>query len=675
MPGTFTDRRDLCKHIWAVVLAADAEGFLLGDALLTEEAYLHIGSDPKRTVDPVPPERHQLPHERWEQFLRSVQQRASARTRPYDSRLSQGEILYVINQSATQADVVPTVQVQHRIRKKNGEWGKPTPAALITEEIAHLPEEADTQILSLLLGAADPQLIGLQYVNVATRASFRIPEPLLERVLPLMAQSGRLYRRDEGNALTPLDWDGGPPWVFRLDVTILPDERVAVDGLLQREGVTLAASDISLLLSPAFVVVRDTVARLDHRGGLSWLHELRRSGRTVLPEQATPALIEAMARSHVDPLQLPEPLRYEVVSVVPRPRIRMARAARPQGYGTREELDAAIEFDYGGTVIPARPEESGYDPERRRIVRRNSAAERDAIQQLESLGFHRPWYFDTKAGTLAIAVEKFPAAVRALVEEGWHVEAEGRAFRTAESLEMQVKSGIDWFELHGAVDFGDGRSVADCRTLLAALRARRGHRHASTMARVGMLPEEWLQRYMRHRGVRRRPRTITCASADRRPRCSMRCSRRSRPCASTRRSRGCGPSCTQFSGIRRSTRRRRFTARCASTSARRSAGSRSCAASASAAASPTTWASARPCRCSRCSRRAAVASEDGAAAHRRSSSCRARWCSTGCEEAARFAPSCGARPHRRIAARRPPRLDDYDLVLTTYGTLRRDAAG
>ncbi len=119
----FTDRRDLCKHIWAVVLAADAEGFLLGDALLTEEAYLHIGSDPKRTVDPAPPERHQLPHERWEQFLRSVQQRASAQTRPYDSRLSQGEILYVINQSATQADVVPTVQVQHRIRKKNGEWG------------------------------------------------------------------------------------------------------------------------------------------------------------------------------------------------------------------------------------------------------------------------------------------------------------------------------------------------------------------------------------------------------------------------------------------------------------------------------------------------------------------------------------------------------------------------
>ncbi len=202
-----------------------------------------------------------------------------------------------------------------------------------------------------------------------------------------------------------------------------------------------------------------------------------------------------MARSHVDPMQLPEPLRYEVVSVTPRPRIRMARVSRPQGHGTREELDAAIEFEYGGTVIPARPEESGYDPERRRIVRRQATAEREALQQLESLGFHRPWYFDAKAGTLAIAVEKFPAAVRTLVDEGWHVEAEGRMFRAAKSLEMQVKSGVDWFELHGRVDFGDGRSAA-IADLLAALRRGDATVILDDGTR-GMVPEEWLRRYAR----------------------------------------------------------------------------------------------------------------------------------------------------------------------------------
>ena len=491
----FQDRLDFCKHVWAVVLAADAEGLLLGDTPLTPDAYLEIRHDHEGPAAAAPLERREPARERWQQFLHSVQERASAQARPYASRYSQGEMLYVITQSSAQADVVPTVQVHYRIRKKNGEWGKPTPAALVPADIAHLPEEADRHILSLLLGAADPQALGLMYVNVATRASFRIIEPLLERVLPLIAQSGRLYLRDENAELMPLLWDGGPPWAFRLDVTVLPDERVAIDGVLEREGATLAVSELSLLLSPEFVVVGDTVARLDHRGALSWLLELRRSGRTVLPEKATPALIEAMARSQVDPLQLPEPLRYEVVSVTPRPRIRMARASRPQGYGTREELDAAIEFDYGGTVIPARPEENGYDPERRRIVRRHAAAEREALQQLESLGFHRPWYFDAKAGTLAIAVEKFPGAVRALVDEGWHVEAEGRAFRAAKSLQMQVKSGVDWFELHGRVDFGDGRSAA-IADLLAALRRGEATVILDDGTR-GMVPEEWLRRYLR----------------------------------------------------------------------------------------------------------------------------------------------------------------------------------
>ena len=36
----FNDRIQICKHIWAVVLAADAEGFLLGDAPLRGRLYL-----------------------------------------------------------------------------------------------------------------------------------------------------------------------------------------------------------------------------------------------------------------------------------------------------------------------------------------------------------------------------------------------------------------------------------------------------------------------------------------------------------------------------------------------------------------------------------------------------------------------------------------------------------
>jgi superfamily II DNA or RNA helicase len=295
--------------------------------------------------------------------------------------------------------------------------------------------------------------------------------------------------------LRPLVWDDGPPWVFRLDVSVLPDERLAIDGALVREDLRIAVTEPAVVLSPDLLVLRDTVARLDQRGALSWLIELRRSGRTVLPAKATPALVEALARSDIDPLQLPDSLRYEVVSATPQPRVRLARSSRPQGHGTRDQLDAAVEFDYAGTIVPARPESSGYDPERRRLVRREATREREALQRLEEIGFHRPWYFDTRAGTLAIAVEKFPAAVRTLVEEGWHVEAEGRVFRAARGVQLQVRSGVDWFELHGQVEFDAGRSV-NIADLLAALRRGEATVILDDGTR-GMVPEEWLRRYVR----------------------------------------------------------------------------------------------------------------------------------------------------------------------------------
>ncbi len=493
----FADRQDFCKHIWAVVLAADAEGLLL-DEPITDEACLEPLPDAAAATRRTGPGASAPPREAWQRFLQSVQERSGSPTLPYISRYSQGELLYVIDRQSARGELVPTVQVHWRTRKKNGEWGRPQPAALAIADLLHLADPDDREIVSLLLGATDPQAIGLQYVSVATRASFRITGPLIERVLPLIGRSGRLFMREGGPRsldLTPLVWDDGPPWIFRLDVSVLPDERLAIDGALIREDLRIGVTEPELLLSPDFLVMRDAVARLDHRGALAWLIELRRAGRTVLPAKAAPALVEALARSDVDPLQLPGPLRYEVVSAIPQPRVRLARSSRPQGHGTREELDAAVEFDYAGTIVPARPESSGYDPERRRIVRRQGSREREALQRLEEIGFHRPWYFDTKAGTLAIAVEKFPGAVRTLVEEGWHVEAEGRVFRAARGLQLQVKSGVDWFELHGRVDFDEGRSVK-IADLLAALRRGEATVILDDGTR-GMVPEEWLRRYAR----------------------------------------------------------------------------------------------------------------------------------------------------------------------------------
>jgi SNF2 family DNA or RNA helicase len=60
-------------------------------------------------------------------------------------------------------------------------------------------------------------------------------------------------------------------------------------------------------------------------------------------------------------------------------------------------------------------------------------------------------------------------------------------------MRLEVSSGIDWFDLHGTVDFGDGRS-APFPQLLSAV-ARGEDVVVLDDGSVGLLPEEWLQRY------------------------------------------------------------------------------------------------------------------------------------------------------------------------------------
>jgi hypothetical protein len=76
---------------------------------------------------------------------------------------------------------------------------------------------------------------------------------------------------------------------------------------------------------------------------------------------------------------------------------------------------------------------------------------------------------------------------------GWRVEAEGKLYRNPGLSSLSVSSGVDWFELHGSVDFGDGLE-AKLPALLSAM--QRGESMiALGDGSFGLMPEEWLQKF------------------------------------------------------------------------------------------------------------------------------------------------------------------------------------
>src|SRR5262249_48394258 len=179
-------------------------------------------------------------------------------------------------------------------------------------------------------------------------------------------------------------------------------------------------------------------------------------------------------------------------ATTPQPRLTF----KAQQYNTR--LRARLSFDYApdsqGCVLDKDdPRRGVYEVESRRYILRDRLAEAASLNRLTEVGlkYVGPNYYEKQSGW-EVAPTKLPRVVRELVAEGWRVEAEGKAFRNPGEIKIQISSGIDWFELHGSVDFGG--TSAKLPELLAAL--RRGDNMVKLNdGAYGMLPEEWLKKY------------------------------------------------------------------------------------------------------------------------------------------------------------------------------------
>jgi superfamily II DNA or RNA helicase len=489
----FADRIQICKHIWAVVLAPETERLLATRGPIPARAWIDaVLPGPGRFRDVADGGAPQAPYEPWKHFLGEVRRAATAvhgatpGIRPY-----RGEIVYVVDVPASVSQNGAVLAVMSRTRKRDGTWGKPKPLAIGPHEVEQLPEEGDREILSLLKGADRPASYGFDPVY-AQPYLFTLDSAMQQRLLPLAARTGRMHLAAAGrdHATSPIALDDGPPWHFELAVSAAGDG-FAIDGRLARDGHRMAPADPVLVLAGGFLFAGDKAARLLVDRTWPWLVQLRRSGPVSVPAGGVADLVETFARSGFDSAALPPELRYEVIAGAPRPAVLIRRQPAQFAYG-RENLDALVQFEYDGTLVSG-SEPAVYDSARRRLVRRDAGAEQRAFDRLSELGFRKLWNHFEARQALGIPADQFPGAVRALVQDGWRVEAEGRLFRAPRDVHVEVRSGIDWFELHGRVEFGEGLSAA-LPELLAALQRGDGTVSLHDGTR-GLLPEDWLHRF------------------------------------------------------------------------------------------------------------------------------------------------------------------------------------
>lgn len=411
------------------------------------------------------------------------------------------EILYLIDIPATLEREGLQVEIAYRRRRSDGGWAKPKSKRLNREQIETLPDPTDRQILGLLAGSPDPHDYRYRYSYSGSfspsLARHQVPAPIQAMLVRLMCESGRCFCRKAGEkeGLVPLRWDEGPPWEFRLEIRRAEEEKsYTVGGSLRRGEERVSMGEASLLTAGGLVLIGERAARLEFGGGgaFAWIVLLRGERVLTVPaREAEEMLARMLALPRLPLLDLAEELRFAEAAGVPRPRLRI-RA--PRGRRPWTQLSADLSFDYEGVVVDANCTRRGiYRPGERRFLLRDREAEEEAEKNLFRLGLSEPpiyrregrWHFD-------LAQRRLPRVVEELVKDGWRVEAEGKVFRRAGSFDIDVRSGIDWFELHGRAEF-EGQ-VAELPELLQAL--RRGESAVPLGdGTVGILPEEWLKRY------------------------------------------------------------------------------------------------------------------------------------------------------------------------------------
>jgi hypothetical protein len=457
---------------------------------LPDHARAHWSPPPVAERQPRKPSSHTG----WKQ---SIDQVGAAMRAPGGLWPAGREIRYVISIPETTPDGTLALDVGCRQRKKNGEWRQLASLSLSPWEIERLPDPADRQILATL-GGSHGHYGAFSFRSTYPGSSFiayRLSPALVGSLLPVIVGTGRaslrVARQDD---FIPVVWDDGPPWEFRLDIS-LDDLKThyRVTGALCRGEERVDLGTPLLLLAAGFVFFRDRVARLDAGGAFQWISHLRQVGAIRVPvDQGSRFLGELLRMPAVPRHDLPAELVYESLRPVPRSRLRVERGPREW---PPDLLRAELSFDYDGVVIQANlPERVVFQPEQRRVIQRDAASESTARERLTALGVRERAYAATHglARGLALGARSLPRVARALLGEGWHVEADGKLYRQPGDFHLAVTTGIDWFELHGTVDFGD--TAVPLPALLAALR-----RGESTVllgdGTYGILPEAWLRKY------------------------------------------------------------------------------------------------------------------------------------------------------------------------------------
>ncbi len=370
---------------------------------------------------------------------------------------------------------------------EKGDDGALRPVAIDGDRLLRLQDADDRSLVKRIEAAAGGRRHLAQGGGFAQpEGPWSLPPDSRIGVLEAFSARGRLFGVGERQ---PLLIDPGSPAELWLSFPPMVDRagrvRLAVGVLCGDQPVAIADRAVLAADRRALVRLGDRIVAVDTLGAHEWLAFHAKKKELVLETKVVPALLrELAAGSPLPRLSLPgqtEPVPTLAGSPIPRLRVK------------RERLDliGEVSFVYAGT--PVSPDSAArlmLAPDSSTQLRRDLDAESRQVADLAArTGVERD---ENTYGRFFLARSEFEPLCARLMEDQWVVEVDGSALRKPQAPTLGMKSGVDWFELQGSVEFDGGGEVSVAELLRAH---REGQRFVSLGGGAqGMIPREWVSK-------------------------------------------------------------------------------------------------------------------------------------------------------------------------------------
>jgi SNF2 family DNA or RNA helicase len=519
--GEFDQGSD-CKHIWASVLELDAKNLyveLVGEAAKA----VQITDSSEESIW----RHHFLQTQRKMENDRrtSLRQSASSNTQVNLSSQKKRMGFYAVDTLGSLESKQITIYLFYRESLKDGEWGALRPAELSHSLIELYEDGREREALWEMLGKTESRPKNYAGYYAPKIDIVRLTAGHAEPILRMLSEVGRLCAMNEQNRFRYGAF-GKPDiqkfgydqkiWNFRARFRKL-DQKYSLEGELASQPSDQTPDQISSQLTDQgadqpmgfqqdgqefkrldevkgvvdhFAFFNESMARVDLQQFPTWFEVLRKR-HLEIPEAEVNEFLEFYLNDPAaPPIDLPAELEFQEIFGVS-PQVRLVF----QDDKDSRRLVARLQFMYGEKAVDYGTGESVYDIRTREKILRDLELERNCHAELRMM---EPEPSDDPSLSGFFRSEQFIPVVDKAMNLGWEVVVRNMQVRRGGEFKLNVTSGVDWFDIKADFDF-DGQKVS-LPTLLQALRL--GQRFVSLgNGKTGLLPEEWLNKFSSFAGI------------------------------------------------------------------------------------------------------------------------------------------------------------------------------